>query len=172
VGGPVELVRSGGRVDRVANRDLVADDEDPPLRPREQPLVRLRVPPCRVVQALAARESVRPRVLALPGPVVVDRAPLELADVDVVEERLHLERHRASLERDPRRRQRAAEARVYAEPERDPGQLDGETCRLRLALRGQTGRHGGVAVHEVPHVELRLAVPDEDEEAHGASLCL
>jgi hypothetical protein len=33
---PVELVRAGGRVDGIANRDLVADDEDAPLRAGEQ----------------------------------------------------------------------------------------------------------------------------------------
>ena len=95
--GAVELVRAERGVDRVADGDLVADDEDPPLRSREQALVGVGVAPGRVVQALAAREGVRARVLRLPGPVVVDRPALELADVDVVEQRLDLDGDRRAL---------------------------------------------------------------------------
>ena len=115
----------------------MADDQDAALRTREQALVRGCVAARRVVEALPARKGVGAGVLALPGAVVVDRPALELADVDVVEQRLDLDGNLASLERDPRRRPAAPEARVHAEVECDPRQLEPEFRRLGLALLGQ-----------------------------------
>ena len=103
---------------------------------------------------------------SLPCPVVVDRLALEVADVDVVEERLDVERHAPSAERELGRLARSTEARMDAEVERDPGELGPEAGRLLLALRGQLHRHGRVAVHMTRDVELRLTVPGEDEEPH------
>ena len=72
-----------------------------------------------VVQALAAGERDVPRVAVLPLPVGLERLALEVADVDVVQERLDLERHLvAAGERDRRRLARAREA----------------TCKRRTAL--------------------------------------
>ena len=85
--GPVEVVGARGRIQRVANRDLVADDEHRLLGSLEQPPKRPRVAPRGVVEALAAGERIRAPVRALPGPVRLDRLALEVADVDVVEQR-------------------------------------------------------------------------------------
>src|SRR5207245_2353726 len=82
VRGAVELVRAGGRVERVPDRDLVADDEDRPLGPLEEAAEGADVAAGHVVEALAAGERLVSAVHTLPGPVVLDRAALELADVD------------------------------------------------------------------------------------------
>ena len=109
-------------------------------------------------------------MLRLPGAVVVDRPALELADVDVVEERLDLERDRPAVERDLGRLARPPEARVDAEVELEPGDLLAERARPRSAPAPSGGRDRGVAVDAPHEVQLRLAVADEDEESHGPSL--
>ena len=76
----------------------------------------------------------------------------------------------ASFERDPRRRASAAETGMHTEVELDPGQLEGQPARLGLALRGQADGHVRVTVDAAHDVQLRLPVPDEDEEAHPLSL--
>ncbi len=86
--GRVEVGRAGRSVERIAHRDLVADDEDRLLGPLDQPPAGARVPPAGVVEALAAGEWVAPQMVLLPGAVRLDRRALEVADVDVVEERL------------------------------------------------------------------------------------
>ena len=116
------------------------------LRSRQQALVGIGVAPGRVVQALATGKGIPARVLRLPGPVVVDRPALELADVDVVEQRLDLDGDVASFERDPRRCPAAPEARVHAEVEPDSRQLQTQRDRLGLAPLGQPDRHGRIAV--------------------------
>src|SRR5579862_1319477 len=86
--GRVEVVRTGRGVERVAGRDLVADDEDRVLGSLDEPAERPRVATGGIVEALAAGEGHGTRVLPLPLPVGRDRVALELADVDVVEKRL------------------------------------------------------------------------------------
>ena len=72
------------------------------------------------------------------------------------------------VERDPRRLPRPAEPGVQAEVEVDAGELDPERSSLPLALLGQRHRDGGIAVHVLRRVQLRLSVADEDRQAHGA----
>ena len=72
----------------------------------------------------------------LPGPVVVDRLALEVADVDVVEERLDFERHVSSRQRKLSCLARPVEARVNAEIECDSGELGSEAGGLGLSQRG------------------------------------
>jgi len=103
----------------------------------------------------------------LPGAVGLDRVAFELADVDVVEQRLDLDGHVASGERDRGRLLRAPEAGVEAEVELEAGELDGESGGFGPTLRRQTNADGRIAVDTLRHVQLRLAVADEDEEAHG-----
>ncbi len=110
MGRAVEIVRSVRRIDRVSQRDLVRDDEDARLWPVEQPPKRPSVPACRIVEGLAARKRVPWRVRPFPGAVVLDRLPLELADVDVVQERFDLERNPAIPDRDCGGFVRASEA--------------------------------------------------------------
>ena len=172
VHGTVELVRPRRGVDGVADGDLVAHDEDSLLGAREEVLVCEGVTPCGVVEALATRKGVGARVCSLPRPVVLDRPAFEVADVDVVQKRLDLERHVPSCQRELGRLARATEARVNAEIERDPGELGSEAGRLRFALRGQFHRHVRIAVHMVRDVQLRLTVTRENEELHPVSLRL
>ena len=68
----VELVRTRGRVERVADRDLVADDEHALVRGGEQAAEAVRVAMSSLVKALAAGKAVGTDVLALPGAVVLD----------------------------------------------------------------------------------------------------
>jgi hypothetical protein len=150
----------------------VADDEDPLFGACEQALVGEGVAPCRVIEALTTWKSVAARVCPLPRSVVVDRFPFEVADVDVVQERLDVERHAPSRQRQLGRLARSTEARVDAEVELDSGEFGSETGRLLLALRGQLHRHRRVAVHLTRDVELRLTVTGENEEPHTVSLRL
>src|SRR4051794_11813980 len=69
VRGPVEVVRAAGGIQRVADRNLVADDEHVLLRPVEERAEPARISPRRVVEALAAGKGIAANVLALPGPV-------------------------------------------------------------------------------------------------------
>src|SRR5206468_1979188 len=82
------VVGARGRVERVADGNLVADDEHDLLGPLEQSAERPRVARGRLVEGLAAGEAVGARVRRLPGAVVVERAALQLADANVVEQRL------------------------------------------------------------------------------------
>src|SRR5439155_14484905 len=115
--GAVEVVRAGRSVQRIADRDLVADDERGPVPALEQTPIGVGVATRRVVEALAARERVAACVLPFPRAIVVDRPALEVANVDVVEKRLNLERDLASCERDRRGLARARKARVNADVE-------------------------------------------------------
>ena len=108
-------------------------------------------------------------MLALPGAVVVDRAALELADVDVVEQRLLAERHVAAAERGAKRRLRPAEARVHGEVEREVRDLEPEPRGLLVPLLGQRHLERRIAVHAPLDVQLRLRVPREQEDAHASA---
>src|SRR4051794_25559121 len=88
----VELVRAGGGIERIAERDLVTHDEDALLRADEERAERAGIAPGGVVERLAAGKGLIARMRALPRAVFVERAALEVADVDVVEERLRDDR--------------------------------------------------------------------------------
>ena len=109
----------------------MANDEDRPLGPCEEPPEALHIAEPRLVEALAAGEAVLTRPAALPRAIVVDRPAFELAHVDVVEERLAREGDGAALERSLGGLKRAVEARVHAELERDSGDFQSQaTCLL------------------------------------------
>src|SRR2546423_620170 len=63
VGWPVQVVRAAGGVQRVADRDLVADDEHVLLRAVEERAEPTCVAPSRVVEALAAGKRIAADVL-------------------------------------------------------------------------------------------------------------
>src|SRR5947207_708697 len=170
VNGTVEIARFSDRIQRVADRDLVADDERAPVRPREQSAVRLGVAERRLDEALATWKAVAPDVLALPGVVLVDRLALEVADVDVVEERLLDDRHASSVHRDLRGLNRPAEPRVQADVERERSNLEPEQRRLLVPVLGQRRRYGRVAVDSALVVQHRLGVSGQHEQAHAPTL--
>jgi hypothetical protein len=151
-------------VQRVADRDLVADHEDGLERLLEQPAESVCVTMGGLVEALAPRKTVGPRVLVLPGVVLVDGLPFELADADVVELRVLDERNVAALRRDPRGLERPPKPRVQDPVECEAAQLQPEEPRLLAAELGQRRREVGVAVDPVLVVERRLRVPAEDVE--------
>ncbi|HEX6491711.1 MAG TPA: hypothetical protein VF002_10135 [Gaiellaceae bacterium] len=104
----------------------MADDEQAAARALAQAAKGGRVAQAGLVEALAPREAVAAAVRALPGPVLLDRLPFELADLDVVEERLRLQRHVSPLEREGRGLARALEARVQARLEWQRAKLQAE----------------------------------------------
>ena len=163
----VELVRTRGRVERVADRDLVADDEHALVRGGEQAAEAVRVAMSSLVKALAAGKAVGTDVLALPGAVVLDRQALQLPDPHVVEELLLRDRYVAALHRDPRRLDRPPEARVQTDVERQRPDLETQQRRLLAAALRQRGRPAWVAVDTVFVVQDRLGVSAEHEQAHA-----
>src|SRR5579864_2821010 len=164
---PVEIVGAGCGVQRVANRDLVTDDEYRLLGAGEELLVRGCVASRRVVEALAAGKGVCTGVRELPGAVLVERLTLELADVDVVEERLFELRHIPSFERGVCGLEGPPETRVDAEVERQLGELVAKLLRLCVSLRRERDRHARIAVDPVCEVEGRVGVTGQHEEPHG-----
>ena len=127
---PVEGVGAARSVQRVTDRDLVRDDEHGVVRQLQQAAERLRVPKRRVIQAFPARKGNLARVRVLPGAVGLERLALEVADVDVVEQRLLHEGDVAPGERDLCGLPRPGEARVETEVEADVRDLDAELVRL------------------------------------------
>ena len=104
----------------------------------------------------------------LPRAVGLELLPFKVADVDVVEKRLDDQRDVDALaERDLGGLVGAREARVDAHVERNVRDLLPEAPRLLLAALGERNLTRGVAVHAALHVQHGLAVPDQDEEAHG-----
>ena len=108
----------------------------------EQLAIGGRVAPPGVVEALAAGKRVGPSVRLLPQAVVVDRLALEVADIDIVEQRLGLEGDIATLERDLRRLERPGEPRVDAEADRNVRDLLPEGLRVLPALLREAGYRG------------------------------
>ena len=125
-----------------------------------------RVASCGVVEALAAGEGLVAPVGMLPRAVLVERRAVEVADVDVVEERLDDERNLAARERDLGGLERAAEPRVHAGVERNVRELEPELARLLPAEVRKADRTSGVAAHAPLAVERGLGVAGEDEEPH------
>ena len=102
----------------------------------------------------------------LPRPIRVDRLAVEIADVDVVEERLDLRGDPSIEEGELRRLARSLEPRVDAEVDRNAGELGPEPSRRVASRLRERPRPRGVAVDPALDVECRLAVPAEDEEPH------
>src|SRR6266849_671056 len=67
-----QVGRACGCVQRVAHRDLVADDEDRVFRPLEQAAERTGIAPGCVVEALAAGERLAARMRPLPRAVLLE----------------------------------------------------------------------------------------------------
>src|SRR5205807_10308212 len=88
----VEVVGAVRGVDRITQRNLVGDHEERRLRTLEQMLEGAGVAPSCVVERLPARKGIAARMRALPGAVLVERLALELAEVDVSELGVFLER--------------------------------------------------------------------------------
>ena len=109
---------------------------------------------------------VAPDVLALPRVVPVDRLALEVADVDVVEERLLDDGHVTSVDRDLRSLDRPAETRVQADVERERANLEPEQRRLLAPVLGQRCWHGRVAVDTALVVQHGFGVAGQDEQTH------
>src|SRR5205823_790560 len=97
---PIEIVRAVGGVDQVAQRNLVRNHEDRGLWALHELSEGLGVAAGGVVERLPAGERIAARALALPRPVLLERLAFEVAHVDVVEQRLDLERDAPALEGD------------------------------------------------------------------------
>src|SRR5215217_4299955 len=130
---------------------------------RDDPLERAGIAACGVVQALSAGEGVVACVRAFVGAVRLDRLPLEVADVDVVQERLLEERYASAPERRVRRLASPAEGRVDAGVKRDVPKLEPQEPRLLDAALSEEHLHRRVAVDTADLVQRRLAVPRDDD---------
>src|SRR5919201_5876062 len=164
----VEVVAAIGGVDRIAQGNLVRDDEDPFFGTVQEAAESACVPACGVVQRFSAGKLVVPRVRALPGAVIVERLSFELADVDVVEQCLRLERNGTTRQRDLRRLLRPPETRMDANVEWNVRKLLSQQPRLGPALGGQLDRNGRIAVDPPFVVQRGFAVARDDEQAHSA----
>jgi hypothetical protein len=105
-------------------------------------------------------------VAVLPGAVLLERRPLELTDVDVVEQRLDGEGDLTAGERDLGRLTRAREPCVDTKVERNVGDLRAELPCLLATLLGQVDAARRVAVEAAFDVEDGLGVTGDDEETH------
>jgi hypothetical protein len=92
------------------------------------------------------------------------RRAVEVADVDVVEQRLGLERHRAARQRDRRRLARPLEPRVDTELDRERRELPPELLGGPAAGLGERDVGRRIAVHPPLEVVRRLAVAAEDDD--------
>ncbi len=104
-------------------------------------------------------------MLALPRAIVGDRLTLEIADVDVVEQRLLEQRNTPAAQDLVRRLARAREARVDTQLERELRELPAEAARFLAALFGERHGHARIAVHTTFDVERRMRVTGEHEQA-------
>jgi hypothetical protein len=148
----------------------MADDEHRPLGAHEQCAEPACVAPRCVVEALAAGERFGPRVVALPGAVRVDRGTLELADGDIVEQRLDRLSEVAADERELRCLLRALEARVDAQVERHVSELDAQLHRLPPPLLRERCGYQRVAVDDVLQIQRRMRVAGQHIEPHKPRL--
>ena len=96
--------------------------------------------------------------------VARDRLALEVADLDVVEARVDLDRDVAAGERELCRLPRPPEARVHAQVEPDVRDLRAEPPGLLAPLLGQRHRDGRIPVDALLEVQRRLRVAGEEEE--------
>ena len=104
------------------------------------------------------------------GAVRVERLALELADADISQLFVDEMWDVAARERDVRRLHRARKRGDRDEVEWQCRELAGQPLRLFDPLLREPAVEGRVAVHDLVHVEERLPVPCEDEEAHRRSL--
>jgi hypothetical protein len=107
-------------------------------------------------------------VARLPGPVVPDRQSFELADRDVVQERLCLHRDVSVGQHELGREPRPRKAGVDADVKRQIGELDAEEAGLLLPELCERHVERGIAANPSLEVQRRLSVPGEDEEPHEA----
>src|SRR5688572_27418586 len=94
----------------------------------------------------------------LPRPVALDRLALELAEIDVVEQRLNGERNVPACDSPLRAEPCAREAGVDADVERELRKLAAQRPRLLLTPLGERHVECRVAVDPALEVEDRLRV--------------
>jgi len=145
---------------------------DYPGRVREEALVGVRVAARGCVQALAAGERLVSASPVLPGAVVREGAPFEVADADVVEVRVDHRRNvvRARGESKTRGLLCARKGGDGAPVDRDRGDLSGEGKSLLDPERSETSIPRRVAVDDPVDVEQRLPVPDQEKQPHAATV--
>src|SRR5919198_322037 len=125
-----------------------------------------RAPGRRATGGRAPRAAPAPPSASGPGPVHVERPPLELAEADVVQLRDDEARDRAAGEREVGRLVDADELARHAEVDRLAGEELPEPPRLVAADLRQPARLSGVAADEPRGAELALAVAREDDRFH------
>ena len=116
------------------------------------------------VEALAAGE----RLLAAQPPLYLavagERLTVELADLDVVEPGLDLDRDLPVAERQLGRLTCAREPGMDAEVELGVRELGTEQPRLVATALGERNGHGRIAVHAALQVQHGLGVPGEEDD--------
>ena len=143
----------------------MTDDEHRLLGPFDEQPEGTCVAPRGVVETLAARERLRAAVRPLPAPVRLGRPALEVAQVDVVEQRFLELRHLAVSEREVGGLPRAREARMHAEIERELGDLMAQPLGFCQSLGGERHRDRRVAVHAALDIQCRMRVAGQQKEA-------
>src|SRR5580704_4481699 len=140
------------------------DDQGDRFGPGQEAPQRVRVAPGRVAGAFAVRQAVAQGVLALPGPVGLDRRAVEVAGPEFVEARFDQDRYAPAVQGDADRFLGALEAGADSEVDVHAGELRAEGARLRSPSFGQRDGAGGVAAERVCGVRRRLCVPGEDKQ--------
>ncbi len=105
-------------------------------------------------------------MLSLPGPVLLERDPFEIAHVDVVKERLDLDRDVPASKRDLRGLPRARETGADAGVEANVGDLLAQQPRLVSSLLREGDGNRWVAVDPVLGVQGRFPMPGEHVKLH------
>jgi hypothetical protein len=125
-----------------------------------------------IVQALAARERVVWAVSLDPGSKLCHRPPLQVAGIDVIQERFadHGDSIRAGAESDLRGLKRPREAGVYADVDSDVRDVPHELSRFFATSGAERHEYCGVAVDPTFDIERRFAVSDQDAYRHLANL--
>jgi hypothetical protein len=88
------------RRDDMPEGEFVGDDEDDRSGSGQEPAQRARVPPQRLIGALAMGQPVAVRVLAEPVPVGLDRLAVEIASPDLIEAGFGKDRYGPAAQRD------------------------------------------------------------------------
>src|SRR5436190_21194342 len=159
------------RIQDIANRQPVGDDEHERLGSLENPAVGTHIAcDCPAPALPAAWRLDRRFVGGRPFAVVGERVTLEAAEADVVQLRQNEARDLASGEREVGGLANALELTRHAEIDLDVAEPFPEPASLLLADRGQGARDGGIAVDCADDTELALAVAGEDHLVHLACL--
>jgi hypothetical protein len=124
------------------------------------------------VQALAAGERVVWAVSLDPGSELCHRLALQIADIDVIQERFadQWDSIRASAESDLSGLERPREAGVYTDFDSDVRDVPRELSRFFATSDGERHEYCGVAVDPTFDIERRFAVSDQDAYRHLANL--